>query len=88
MTQKRRADGTSIITRLHMVEGQLKALEAKIAEGGDCVAVLTQFKAARAGLERAFALFLEANLKRCVGLDALPKKARAELETITAELVR
>lgn len=71
-----------------MVEGQLKALEAKLEAGGDCVAILTQFKAARAGLERAFALFLEENLRRCVGLDKLPPKARTELETITSELVK
>lgn len=87
MVTKVHGPAPDIIKRLHMVEGQLKAIERMLGEG-DCLATLTQFKAARSGLERAFALFLEANLRRCVGLEKLPPQARAELENITAELVR
>lgn len=71
-----------------MVEGQLAAIGRMIEAEKDCTAVLTQFKAARAGMERAFALFLEENLRRCIGLEKMPARTRAELERITAELVR
>lgn len=81
-------DVASITKRLHMVEGQLEAITRMMAAGEDCTAVLTQFKAARSGLERAFALFLQANMRRCMGLKDLPAKSREELERITAELVK
>lgn len=81
-------EAADITKRLHMVEGQLSAIERMIAEGESCVDILTQFKAARSGFERAFALFLQANLRRCIGADKLGAKSREEMERITAELVR
>jgi DNA-binding FrmR family transcriptional regulator len=81
-------DAADITKRLHMVEGQLDAIARMIAADEECTAILTQFKAARSGLERAFALFLQANMRRCMGLKDLPAKSREELERITAELVK
>ena len=88
MTHTRVDTHADIIKRLNMVEGLIGAIRRMLAEGDACVDVLTQFKTSRAGLERAFALFLQDNMRRCMGLEKLPRASREELERITAELVR
>ena len=59
-----------------------------VEEGQGCVEVLNQFKAARAGLDRALALFLQENLQRCIGASEMPKKKQVEIEEIIKELVK
>lgn len=74
--------------RIKNVQGQLDGVMRMIGEEADCVAVLTQFKAARAGFDRAFALFLEENLKKCVGVNKLTDTKKAEVESILAALAK
>lgn len=74
--------------RIRNVQGQLDGVLRMMDEGKDCVAILTQFKAARAGFDRAFALFLEENLKKCVGVNKLTDAKQSEVERILAALTK
>lgn len=73
--------------RIKNVQGQLDGVLRMIDSGATCTDTMAQFKAAHAGLERAFALFLEENLTRCMAsrIDTSHKK---EFEHILAELVK
>ncbi|HEX8994257.1 MAG TPA: metal-sensitive transcriptional regulator [Candidatus Paceibacterota bacterium] len=71
--------------RLHMVQGQIEGIITMCDEGKDCVDVLTQFKAARAGLEKVLSLYLEDNLRQCVVMGK--RKGKQELETIISGLI-
>lgn len=77
-----------VTRRITNVKGQLDGILRMMDEGNDCVAVLTQFKAARAGFDRAFALFLEENLKKCVGVSKMSDAKQAEVESILAALAK
>ena len=79
---------TDVARRIKNVQGQLDGVVRMMDEGSDCVAVVTQFKAARAGLDRALSLFLQENLKRCVGADALSSTKKAEVESILTALTK
>lgn len=79
---------TSALTkRINTVRGQLAAIVEMLERNEDCTDVLTQFKASRAGLARAFALFVETNVHRCMQHDA-PEKAQKELKLLVAELTQ
>ena len=71
--------------RLHMVQGQIDGIIRMIDEGAACVDTLTQFKAAKAGLDKVFALYLEDNLRSCIALR--DDKKRNEAETIIKNLI-
>lgn len=89
-TNSKQIDQTSpaqIIRRLKNTQGQLSGIAKMIEEEKDCVAVITQFKAARAGIERAYTLFLETNLRRCMSKGAVNLES-AEIKNILAELTK
>lgn len=73
--------------RINTVRGQLLAITEMLERGDDCVLVLTQLKAAQAGLSRTVALFLEENLRRCM-VDGGHKKSTQEIEHILKELTK
>jgi len=54
-----------IIKRLKRAEGQLRGLQAMIADGRDCNDVLTQFAAANRALSRAGFRFFSATMEEC-----------------------
>ena len=74
--------------RIHMVQGQLDGVVRMLEEEQGCVEVLTQFKAARAGLDRALSLFLQENLQKCIGARAVSGEKKEEIEKIITELVK
>jgi DNA-binding FrmR family transcriptional regulator len=74
--------------RVHTVQGQLDGIIKMMEEGKNCIDVLNQFKAARAGLEKLLSLFLEDNLKKCLDLSKLTPKRQTEIEKIIAELTK
>ncbi len=71
-----------------MVEGQIEGIIRMMEEDRGCIDVLTQFKAAQAGLEGAFSLFLQEHVARCVGAETLQKGKKEELQKIMSELVK
>jgi len=58
-------DRDEIITRLRRVEGQLRGIQAMVAEGRDCNDTLTQFAAANHAMSRAGFKFLSATMEQC-----------------------
>jgi DNA-binding FrmR family transcriptional regulator len=56
-----------IITRLNRAAGQIEALTKQVADkNADCTKVFLQFKAAQAAFDKAFAAYVERNLKKCI----------------------
>ena len=51
---------------LNNVIGQLRGIGGMMEREEDCLAILTQLKAARASLNKVVARFLEGNLDRCL----------------------
>jgi len=76
---------TLLIRRLNNVAGQLVGVSKMLEEGRDCFTVLPQLKAARAGVDKATALFIQQNLKTCLRKQPINE---AELEKILLELVK
>ena len=52
-----------LCTRLHRIEGQLKAVEKAINADADCIEVLRQINSASAALKGVWLQFLEGHLK-------------------------
>ncbi len=77
-----------LLRRLNNVRGQVEGVARMVERKEDCLSVLTQFKAARAGLDRSLAIFLESHLKQCIGIDDLPRAKKAEVEGILSELTK
>ena len=85
----KKVDGSlELKRRIHMVQGQLDGVLRMMEEDRSCVDVLTQFKAAQAGIERAFSLFLEARVQQCVGAKDLSVTQQHELHHIIGALVK
>lgn len=78
----------NLLRRLNNVRGQIDGVARMVERKEDCLSVLTQFKAARAGLDRSLVLFLESHLKQCIGIDELPRTKKAEVEGIISELTK
>jgi hypothetical protein len=55
-----------LCTRLHRIEGQLKAVEKAINADADCIEVLRQINSASAALKGVWLQFLEGHLKGCI----------------------
>ncbi len=89
-TQKQAPDAqaAALRRRLHMVEGQIEGIVRMMDEERGCIDILTQFKAAQAGLDGAFSLFLQEHVARCVGAGTLEKGKKKELEKIMSALVQ
>jgi DNA-binding FrmR family transcriptional regulator len=79
------AEKTLLIRRLNNVAGQLNGIAKMLAESRDCFTVLPQLKAARAGLDKATALFIQQNLHNCLKQKPLNE---SELEKILLELTK
>ena len=77
--------------RLRRVEGQVAGVDRMYAEGRDCIDVLDQLAAARAGLEAAALMILEDHVNGCVrdamGGDDGGTRAR-ELVAVVRRFVR
>jgi DNA-binding FrmR family transcriptional regulator len=58
-------DRDQIIKRLSRIEGQLRGLQAMIAEGRDCNDTLTQFAAAHRALSKAGFRYFAATMEQC-----------------------
>lgn len=70
--------------RLAFVRGQIDGLIRLIESEEDCFKILTQFKAAKAGLERVGVLFAKNYLQKCLTQD---KQTKGEqLETALTEI--
>ncbi len=80
-------DTTLITKRIKNIQGQLGGISRMVEEGKDCIAVVTQLKASRAGVERVLEIFLEANLRNCMS-SSLSKKKKEEVGQILAELTK
>lgn len=74
--------------RIHNIQGQLDGILKMIESDKGCVDTLIQFKAARSGLDSVISLFLQQNLKLCLGSQNLPAPKQAEMEKIITELSR
>jgi DNA-binding FrmR family transcriptional regulator len=55
-----------VLSRLARVEGQVRALTGMLQEGRYCLDVVTQIRAARAGLARVEKMILAEHLAHCV----------------------
>jgi len=72
--------------RLKNVSGQIDGISKMVGDEKDCLAIITQLKSARAGLERVGTLMAEGYLLRCLpdGESADTEKAKK----IVAELAK
>jgi DNA-binding FrmR family transcriptional regulator len=70
-------------TRLRRIEGQIRGIEAMVAEDRYCTDVLTQISAARAALDKVALGLLDDHAHHCVLGAATP----AERDALTAELM-
>lgn len=64
-----------LIKRLRRVEGQVRGIQAMLAEGRDCRDVVTQISAANKALEQAGFVLVAAGLTWCL---ADPERSAAE----------
>ena len=58
-----------VILRLKRVSGQVEGLIRMIEKEKECAEIITQFQAAKAGLDNTFSLVLQRNLKHCLSQD-------------------
>lgn len=54
-----------IVSRLRKAEGQIRGIQAMIADGRDCTEVITQFAAATKAMQQAGFKFFAATLAEC-----------------------
>lgn len=59
-------DRAPLITRLHRIEGQVRALERMIDHDAPCIDILTQVSAASHALQSLALILLDQHLRRCV----------------------
>ncbi|OZG61906.1 transcriptional regulator [Bifidobacterium lemurum] len=59
-------DKAKVLTRLHRIEGQVRALAAMVEEDRYCIDVLTQISAADSALKSVALLLLDDHLHHCV----------------------
>lgn len=77
-----------LLNRLARVEGQVRSIREMVAGGRDCSDVLIQIAAARAALDQAGRILLEAHMEHCV-LDAMQAgKGEKALDDLKAALKR
>ena len=79
-------DRSSLVTRLHRIEGQVRGLERMVGEERTCVDVLTQIAAVTLALESLATKLLEDHVNRCVA-DALASGDSDVAEAKTRELL-
>ena len=59
-------DRAALITRLHRIEGQVRALSRMIDQDAPCIDILTQVSAASHALQSVALILLDDHLRRCV----------------------
>lgn len=72
---------------MNNVIGQLNGVKSMIEREEDCLKVLTQMKAARAGLDRIMTDHLQANLSKCLQKGLKPGRAK-EIGVLLKELAK
>ncbi len=77
----------TVSQRLSNVQGQISGIIKMIDGGSDCIDILTQFKAAKAGMDRSFSMFLETNIRKCLKTNLSASK-KNDLEKILNELIK
>ena len=55
-----------VLSRLSKIDGQVRGLSAMLKDGRYCLDVVTQIRAARAGLARVEQIILADHMKHCV----------------------
>ncbi|MCF7844642.1 MAG: metal-sensitive transcriptional regulator [Kiritimatiellales bacterium] len=78
---------STVVKRLHIIQGQLSGLESMLESDKECFDVLPQFKAVKAGLQTAFALYLQLEADTCLGNKSNSKK-REKMQALLLELAR
>lgn len=71
--------------RLKNIQGQIGGIIKMLDDERECLAILPQLKAARAGFDTAIALFIEENLVRCLGKQCADN---AKLKVLLGELFK
>lgn len=74
--------------RIKNIQGQLDGITKMLESDKACLDVLTQFKAAKAGLEKATALFVQEHLTKCMTEQKVSPAKKAEVEKIILELAK
>jgi CsoR family transcriptional regulator, copper-sensing transcriptional repressor len=86
-------DRTTLIARLHRIEGQVRGISRMVEEQVNCIDVLTQVSAASHALQSVALVLLDEHLRHCVaeasaaGLDIHEPRVQEASEAI-ARLVR
>lgn len=75
----------ALSNRLRRIEGQLRGVEAMLAEERDCTEILQQMSAIRSAMQSASAAFLEEYVSGCLLNCAVEE--RPERERMVRELV-
>ena len=60
------AQTEAMLTRLRLIEGQVRGLQRMVAERRECEAMLTQLMAVRSGLEQVSLLLLDSHVQDCL----------------------
>jgi len=74
-----------LIMRLRRLEGQLAKVREEIAEGAECVEVVTQLLAVRGALNASVQLYLEESLAACAGKKS-PEEQALLIKTLITKL--
>jgi DNA-binding FrmR family transcriptional regulator len=77
-------DKTTLINRLHRIEGQVRGIERMIEEDRYCIDVLTQISAVSTALESLAFQLLDHHVKHCVA-GAFASGAEAEMAHKTTQ---
>ncbi len=76
----------SLVKRLHRIEGQVRGIEAMVADERYCIDIITQIAATNAALEALALEILDDHVAHCVA-DALASGNELEATAKTTELL-
>lgn len=74
--------------RLNNVAGQINGIVRMIDEEKECLAIITQLKAAKAGLAKASTIIVQSYLTKCLKEGRNSTVSKAEVEKLILELAR
>ena len=72
--------------QLRNVAGQITGILAMIEQKRDCADVLPQLQAAKAGIEKGIALYLETEMEQCLAASQASPVQRKKLEMLVRVL--
>ncbi len=81
----------NILARLKKIEGQLRGLQAMVAEGRDCHQILTQVRAAQAALKSVSKLIIKSYLLKCyqeINSNPSPEEMLARLDKVVGLMTK